>query len=119
MVARLLWSTKKDYRQTRKEHTCEKQPSEVSDPQEHSRAQSSGLCLPLLFIYSELDGRCNKAKCSKVLLYFIKAPDGFSSNKFKERLEAFLMTTYTYSLKNKTKKQEQRGNLHLSLTYFY
>ena len=58
MVARLLWSTKKDYRQTRKEHTCEKQPSEVSDPQEHSRAQSSGLCLPLLFIYSELDGRC-------------------------------------------------------------
>ena len=67
----------------------------------------------------KVSAKCNKAKCSKVRLYFVKAPDGFSSNKFKERLEAFLMTTYTYSLKNKTKKLEQRGNLHLSLTYFY
>lgn len=47
VVARLLWSTKKDYRQTRKS-THENQPSEVSDTQEHSRAQSSRLCLPSL-----------------------------------------------------------------------
>ena len=67
----------------------------------------------------KVSAKCNKAKCSKVRPYFIKASDDFSSNKFKERLEAFLWPPYTYSLKTKTKKQEQRGNLHPSITYFY